>query len=68
MSEELKRQFSIRDAYAFATAHGLEAEANAIRDMVIEWDATYTTSLRKGYSVELFEKRGLFEEFKACGC
>ena len=65
MSQEQKRQFSIRDAYAFAAAHGLEKEANGIRDMVIEWDSSYTTSLRKGYLVELFEKGGIFEEFKA---
>src|SRR3989304_5752660 len=65
MSEEQKRQFSIRDAYAFAATHGLENEASGIRDMVIEWDSSYTTSLRKGYLVELFEKRGIFEEFKA---
>jgi hypothetical protein len=65
MSEEQKRQFSIRDAYAFAATHGLENEANGIRDMVIEWDSSYTTSLRKGYLVELFEQRGIFEEFKA---
>jgi hypothetical protein len=30
-----------------------------IREMVIEWDSSYTTSLRKGYLVELFEKRGI---------
>ena len=35
-----------------------------IRDMDIEWDS-YNTSLRKGYLVDLFEKRGIFDEFKA---
>jgi hypothetical protein len=53
------------EAYAFGVAHGFEKEVNDIRDMVIEWDSSYTTSLRKGYLVELFEKHGIFDEFKA---
>jgi len=44
--------------------HGLEREVTEIRDMVIEWDSSYTSSLRRGYIVDLFESRGLFEEFK----
>ncbi len=32
--------------------------------MDIEWDRSYTSSLRKGYIVDLFEKRGVLEEFK----
>jgi hypothetical protein len=35
-----------------------------IRSMEIRWDSTYTTSVRRGYVVELFEKQGIFEEFK----
>jgi RecB family endonuclease NucS len=31
--------------------------------MEIEWDRSYTSSLRRGYIVELFKKHGLFEEF-----
>lgn len=65
MIEEQKLRFSIKPAYAFGEAHGLEKELSGIRDMVIEWDSSYTTSLRKGYLVELFEKRGIFDEFKA---
>jgi hypothetical protein len=65
MSEEPKVRFSIRPAYEFGAAHGLEKEVSEIRDMDIEWDSSYTTSLRKGYLVELFEKRGIFDAFKA---
>ena len=32
--------------------------------MVIEWDSSYTSSLRRGYIVALFEKQGLFDAFK----
>ena len=32
--------------------------------MVIEWDMSYSSSLRRAYIVELFESRGILEEFK----
>jgi hypothetical protein len=56
---------SLRAAYAFGIAKGLQREVSEIRDMVIEWDSSYTSSLRRGYIVELFEKHGLLNEFKA---
>src|SRR5262245_42375542 len=65
MSEEQKVRFSIKPAYAFGASHGFEKEVSDIRDMVIEWDSAYTTSLRKGYLVDLFEKQGILDEFKA---
>jgi hypothetical protein len=60
-----KRRFSIKPAYSFGVVHGLENEVKEIRDMDIEWDSSYNTSVRKGYLIELFEKRGIFGEFKA---
>src|SRR5437660_1894092 len=63
MSQEQKVRFSIKPAYAFGEAQGLEKEVADIRDMDIEWDS-YNTSLRKGYLVDLFEKRGIFAAFK----
>jgi hypothetical protein len=65
MSEEQKGQFSIYPLYAFGAAHGLEKEVNSIRDMDIEWDSSYSTSVRKGYILELFEKHGILDEFRA---
>lgn len=64
MNEEQTQTLSLKAAYAFAAAHGLEREASEIREMVIEWDSSYTSSLRRGYIVALFEKHGLFDEFK----
>lgn len=43
----------------------MQREVNEIRDMVIEWDSSYTSSLRRGYIVELFERHGILDEFKA---
>ncbi len=63
--EENKTTLSLRAAYAFGIERGLEQDIAAIRDMVIEWDSSYTSSLRRGYIIELFEKHSIFEDFKA---
>ena len=65
MTDELKVRFSIKPAYVFGASHGLEKQVNAIRDMEIEWDSSYTTSVRKGYILDLFEKHSVFDEFKS---
>jgi hypothetical protein len=64
MNEDQTQTLSLRAAYAFGAAHGLEQETSEIREMVIEWDSSYTSSLRRGYIVALFEKHGLLDEFK----
>jgi hypothetical protein len=65
MEESLPQTLSLKEAYAFGAEHGLQHEVDEIRNMVIEWDRGYTSSLRRGYIVELFEKHGIFEDFKA---
>lgn len=64
MNEEQTQTLSLKAAYAFGAAHGLDREVADIREMVIEWDSSYTSSLRRGYIVALFEKHGLFDLFK----
>lgn len=64
MNEEQTQTLSLKAAYAFGAEHGLEREVNEIREMVIEWDSSYTSSLRRGYIVALFEKHGIFDAFK----
>jgi hypothetical protein len=64
MNEEQMRTLSLKAAYAFGATHGLKDEVSEIRDLVIEWEFSYTSSLRRGYIVALFEKHGIFEEFK----
>ena len=65
MEQNQTKTLSVETAYAFGAEHGLQAEIDKIRHMEIEWDSSYTTSVRRGYIVDLFEKRGLFEEFKS---
>jgi Endonuclease NucS C-terminal domain len=64
MDQNQPTTLSLKAAYAFGAEHGLQNEVDEIRDMVIEWDRSYTSSLRRGYIVDLFEKRGVFELFK----
>jgi hypothetical protein len=64
MNEKQTTALSLKAAYDFGTEKGLDREVNDIRHMVIEWDSSYDSSLRRGYIVELFEKHGVFEEFK----
>lgn len=65
MNNEQTQNLSLKAAYSFGVSRGLESEVNEIRNMVIEWDSPYTSSLRRGYIVSLFEERGIFEDFKA---
>lgn len=60
--EQQSKSLPIREAYKFAEVHGLESEMHAIKS--IDPDIPWARGLRKGYIVDLFEKRGLFEQFK----
>lgn len=64
MNDGQKRTLSLKAAYGFAAEHDLEEKANDIRDMYIKWDLKRNSTLRRGYIVALFEKHGLFQEFK----
>lgn len=64
MNDEQGQTLSLKAAYAFGAAHRLEREVMEICEMVIEWDSSYTSSLRGGYIVALFEKHNLFDAFK----
>jgi hypothetical protein len=65
MPEEQTHTLPLKAAYAFGAEKGLGREIDDIKDMVIEWDRPYTSSLKRGFIVALFEKHGLFDEFKA---
>jgi endonuclease NucS-like protein len=64
IEEKATKVLPLKAAYIFGAEHGLEREVNEIRDMDVEWEKPYTSSLRRGYIVELLEKHGLFDEFK----
>jgi len=53
----------LKHAYAFGIERGLEGEIAEIRGMDIEWDFSYTSTLRRGYIVDLFQQRGVMAEF-----
>ena len=55
----------LREAYQFGIEKGLSDEISDIRNMDIEWDLSYTSSLRRGYIIDLFQARGIWDEFKA---
>ncbi|MBN2208029.1 MAG: DUF91 domain-containing protein [Candidatus Coatesbacteria bacterium] len=62
--DEEKRMFPLKEAYRFGAEKGIERELAEIRDMEIEWDLSYTSSLRRGYVVDLFTRKQLFDVFK----
>jgi endonuclease len=57
--------FKLTDAYRFAASHGLEVEARTIRAMPIHPDINRNRRHvpRKGAFVELFEQKGVIEDF-----
>jgi predicted DNA-binding transcriptional regulator len=55
----------LKEAYKFAAENGLADEVEKIRAMEIEWDLSYTSTVKRGYIVDALLKRGIFEEFKA---
>jgi hypothetical protein len=62
--ESSGRRLSLQSAYPFAVEHGLGTEVEKIRSMEIEWDRSYTSTVRRGYIVKLLQSRGLFDEFR----
>lgn len=56
-------RFLLSQAYPFGIQNGLEDEILKIKNMDIEWDNPRTSSLRRGYMIDLFNSRGILEEF-----
>lgn len=63
MNIEGPKSFPLRESYDFSAENKLESEASKIREMEIEWDRSYTSSVRRGYMIRLFEKNNLLEKF-----
>jgi hypothetical protein len=62
--DEDRKVLPLKEAYRFGAENGLEPEVAEIKDMEIEWDLSYSSSLRRGYVVDLFTKKHLFDAFK----
>ncbi len=63
MEQEGTRVLPLSNAYMFGVEHGLQQEISEIRSMEIEWDLSYTSTLRRGFIVDLFEAKGILQEF-----
>jgi hypothetical protein len=63
MDDQEPQVFPLLRAYEFAKQNGMTEEADAIREMDIEWDRSYDSSVRRGKMIELFEQRGLLSKF-----
>ena len=55
----------LKDAYKFAADHDLAEAVEKIRTMEIEWDLSYSSTVRRGFIVDLFSKNDVFDEFKS---
>jgi len=60
------KRLPLRDAYRFGVGHGFATEIAKIREMKIDWNrsSSLDSRLRRGYVIELFEEKGVFEIFK----
>lgn len=65
MIDETKVTLPIKAAYQFGVARGLTDEIEKIRRMPIAWGMSYTTSVRRGFVIELFIEKGIFDQFKS---
>jgi hypothetical protein len=61
--DEDPKVLPLKEAYRFAAGQGLEREVTEIREMEIEWDLSYSSSLRRGYMVELLKRKELLNAF-----
>lgn len=62
MTEKIK-SIPLRGAYSFAIEKGLSDEVVDIKSMEIEWDRSYTSSVRKGILIRLLKDKALLDEF-----
>jgi hypothetical protein len=61
--DEQQKVLPLKEAYRFAADHGLAREMTEIREMEIEWDLSYSSSLRRGYMVDLLKRKELINAF-----
>lgn len=62
MTIEIKN-IPLREAYTFSIEKGLSEEVADIKSMEIEWDRSYTSSVRKGFMIRLIRDKNLLDEF-----
>jgi hypothetical protein len=63
MQQTDSKTLPLNSAYAFGVEQGLEKEIAEIRYMEIEWDLSYTSTVRRGFIAQLFESKGILSLF-----
>lgn len=63
--ESKRTRLPLKSAYPFGEQKGLKPAIDEIRGIEVEWDLSYNSTIRRGYIVELFRDRDLFDEFIA---
>ncbi|MCC6581419.1 MAG: DUF91 domain-containing protein [Phycisphaeraceae bacterium] len=63
MDIEGKMRFPLREAYAFASENGLDAEISKVREMDIEWDRGYKSTIRRSRVIRLFQQHNLLPQY-----
>ena len=63
MPTERRKTLPLREAYVFLSEKGFSDDVAEIRDMEIEWDRSYTSTLRRGYIVRVLQQHDLLNEF-----
>lgn len=58
------KHLPLRDAYKFGFENQLESEISDIKEMEIEWDRSYTSTVRRGFVIDLFERHTVLQSFK----
>lgn len=65
MSQIVSGRLPLEKAYVFAASHGFARESDQIRNMETIWSRFRDTStVRRGYIIELFQQNGLLDQFK----
>ncbi len=60
----MKRELPLDEAYKFGTEHHLQAEMAAIQNLKIDEWPVYESAIRKGFIVDLFIQKEIFDSFK----
>jgi endonuclease NucS-like protein len=58
------KRFPLKEAYAFGERRSLANEVNQIKNMEIEWDRKYTSTVRRGRLAQLFQNNSLLLAFQ----
>jgi len=63
MEQQGSKALPLNSAYAFGSSRGLDKEIAEIRNMEVEWDLSYNSTVRRGFIVQLFQDKDILEPF-----